>query len=836
MHRVVDGRVGREAADYLERTVRMRPLAWGDSFGFRQVVTRSRDVTEPGQLAGLKIRTIQSPIYVKAVELMGASPTPMAFGEVYTSLQTGVIDGYEHDASTTLQQRFYEVAHHMTRTRHIAGVLGLFASTAGLARLPPGMRAALEQAAALDAARRSARDGPAGGRRGAAPQLAGQGMTIRDIDIGASSASRPSGSGVRVARARRRPLARGDPRVTAPAHARAAVPRRRPIAPSSGRSRSLVVAQAAVVGLQVVAPPRAPPAVSLDRGDRAPAAGVADVRRRDRRRSGTASIRGSPRSFASSVPPAAQAIDRGLRLVLLAFLLWLVGPAWRLTVASAGERLAASGLSGATISAVLPVSLVLMAAVLVRQTIRDGLAVWRDRESPCAGRSAPPASRWHPSSSRSLLDAAPLAVLVSGFLVTAALGVPLAFTLALTSLTYLLGIGGVEPDHPADQDPRRRRLVRPARDPAVHPRRRADGVRRHLRTHRRSRDGHRRARARRAGDGRGRRRDPLLGHLRIHGGRRVGDQLAARAVDAQAPATRGAESVSVVAAASAMGILVPPCLTMVVLGSLVNLSIVTLFLAGFVPAFVLAAVLLGADRDPRAPSALAGEPARDAGRSLARASAARRSRPGLPVMLFGGIFSGADDRHRGGAARRRLRVRRRGWRWAASAATSCVGQLAGSGVVTATTLWVLAAASAFAWILVREWVPQLLGEWIAGIGAGSAGLMAMTIVLFVVIGALLEGLPGAPHLRADPVPDQPHRRPRSGPLRDRDHRRHGHRVLPPAGRRRAVDRRRASPASTSTTSAGRIVPYLVALLVGLALIAAFPWMTLVLPRLWGYRG
>ena len=93
------------------------PFAWGDSFGFRQVITRSRDVTETSQLAGLKIRTIQSPIYVKAVELMGASPTPMAFGEVYTSLQTGVIDGYEHDASTTLQQRFYEIAGFMARTQ-----------------------------------------------------------------------------------------------------------------------------------------------------------------------------------------------------------------------------------------------------------------------------------------------------------------------------------------------------------------------------------------------------------------------------------------------------------------------------------------------------------------------------------------------------------------------------------------------------------------------------------------------------------------------------------------------------------------------------------------------
>src|SRR5947208_2768162 len=131
----------------LANSVSEGPIAWGDSFGFRQVVTRSRDITEPAQLAGLKIRTIQSSIYVKAIELMGASPTPMAFGEVYTSLQTGVIDGYEHDASTTVQQRFYEIAGHMARTRHIAGVLGLWVSTATLARLPADIRAALERPA-----------------------------------------------------------------------------------------------------------------------------------------------------------------------------------------------------------------------------------------------------------------------------------------------------------------------------------------------------------------------------------------------------------------------------------------------------------------------------------------------------------------------------------------------------------------------------------------------------------------------------------------------------------------------------------------------------------------
>ena len=182
-HGVVDGRVGREAAEYMEAVLNVRPLAWGDSFGFRHVITRSRDVSEPGHLRGLKLRTIQSPIYVKAVELMGASPTPMAFGEVYTSLQTGVIDGYEHDASTTLQQRFFEVAHFMARTGHIAGVLGLYASAVGLGRIPPELRPKLE-AAALEAATRQRAMGPAEDQT-ATLKLAEQGMTIREIERGA---------------------------------------------------------------------------------------------------------------------------------------------------------------------------------------------------------------------------------------------------------------------------------------------------------------------------------------------------------------------------------------------------------------------------------------------------------------------------------------------------------------------------------------------------------------------------------------------------------------------------------------------------------------------------
>jgi tripartite ATP-independent transporter DctP family solute receptor len=180
VHRIVDGPAGRRAADYLERTVRMRPLGWGDSFGFRNVVTRGHDITEPSRLAGLKIRTIQSAIYVKAIELMGASPTPMAFGEVYTSLQTGVIDGYEHDASTTLQQRFYEVAGYLTHTRHIAGVLGLWSSTTTMAQLPADVRAVLSASAVEASAVQRAR-GPIEAAAATA-SLRERGLTIREID------------------------------------------------------------------------------------------------------------------------------------------------------------------------------------------------------------------------------------------------------------------------------------------------------------------------------------------------------------------------------------------------------------------------------------------------------------------------------------------------------------------------------------------------------------------------------------------------------------------------------------------------------------------------------
>jgi tripartite ATP-independent transporter DctM subunit len=271
-----------------------------------------------------------------------------------------------------------------------------------------------------------------------------------------------------------------------------------------------------------------------------------------------------------------------------------------------------------------------------------------------------------------------------------------------------------------------------------------------------------------------------------------------------------------------------------VLGSLVNLSIVTLFLAGFIPAFLLAAVLLVliALRARRQGWPLA-EPT--SGAALARATRRAAVPLGLPVLLFGGIFTGAVTVTEA-ALLAVVYALVAGIVMGGIRRAEIVALLAQSGLVTATILWVLAAASAFAWILVREWVPQTLGEWVVGVGAGRAAFLALTIVVFVVIGALLEGLPAL--LIFGPILFPISRTVGIDPVH------YGIVIvaamgiaffLPPVGVGLSIA---AGIARVDIDDVSRTyLPYLLALLIGLALIAAFPAFTLVLPRLlFGYRG
>jgi tripartite ATP-independent transporter DctP family solute receptor len=119
-HHVIDGKVGETLAAEHEK-LGLKVLGWQDSWGYRNVVTTKKEVKKPEDLKGLKIRTIQTPTYVAALNAMGASATPMAFGEVYTSLQTGVIDGFEHASAVIYTGKYYEVAKYITLTEHLFG-------------------------------------------------------------------------------------------------------------------------------------------------------------------------------------------------------------------------------------------------------------------------------------------------------------------------------------------------------------------------------------------------------------------------------------------------------------------------------------------------------------------------------------------------------------------------------------------------------------------------------------------------------------------------------------------------------------------------------------------
>ena len=180
VHKALDGAVGTTLAKELEKS-NLKVLAWMDSWGYRNVVTAKKEVKTVADLKGLKIRTIQTPIYVSTLNLLGTNATPMAFGEVYSAMQTGVLDGYEHGASATLAQKLYEVSKYVTLTKHLFGPLVMACSMKEWNGLSAADKDVLQKATlrGRDVQRAAA---PAEEAK-AFEQLKAKGMTINPIDL-----------------------------------------------------------------------------------------------------------------------------------------------------------------------------------------------------------------------------------------------------------------------------------------------------------------------------------------------------------------------------------------------------------------------------------------------------------------------------------------------------------------------------------------------------------------------------------------------------------------------------------------------------------------------------
>ena len=115
--------------------------------GFRHITNSKRPITSPADLKGLKIRTQPNPLHLQGFKAFGASPTPMAFAELFTALQQGVVDGQENPIYNILVMRIHEVQKYMTLTYHLWNAGGFIMSDKYYKGLPEDIRTAIDKAA-----------------------------------------------------------------------------------------------------------------------------------------------------------------------------------------------------------------------------------------------------------------------------------------------------------------------------------------------------------------------------------------------------------------------------------------------------------------------------------------------------------------------------------------------------------------------------------------------------------------------------------------------------------------------------------------------------------------
>jgi len=170
---------GKAIDEALLKQANLRMVAWAYNFGARSVLSK-KPVKTPEDLAGQKIRTLPNPIITECLRLMGAAATPLAFGEIYTGLQAGVLDGLEHDAPTVLASKFYETAKHYALTEHIFSPFGAYLSETSFKRMGPKL-----QEPFLDAARKAGADARAHGlavEKEALDLIKAKGVEVTQVD------------------------------------------------------------------------------------------------------------------------------------------------------------------------------------------------------------------------------------------------------------------------------------------------------------------------------------------------------------------------------------------------------------------------------------------------------------------------------------------------------------------------------------------------------------------------------------------------------------------------------------------------------------------------------
>jgi tripartite ATP-independent transporter DctP family solute receptor len=140
--RAQDGPVFEETSRRLQASSGMRLLGFFDN-GFRYVFTRSKTLRSINDFKGVKIRVPEAPSYVKTFEQLGASPTVVPFPELYTALQTGLVEGYEGNPASNVEQKFFEVTKFIAPTKHLFLSAAVIMSERKFQSLTPAQRDAV---------------------------------------------------------------------------------------------------------------------------------------------------------------------------------------------------------------------------------------------------------------------------------------------------------------------------------------------------------------------------------------------------------------------------------------------------------------------------------------------------------------------------------------------------------------------------------------------------------------------------------------------------------------------------------------------------------------------
>lgn len=143
--RAVFGPVGDEIFANFRETTGMRPI-YTTAWGTRALINDERSIKEPSDLEGLLIRSPGSPVMNATYEAFGASPTPVAFAELFTALQQKVVDGADMSPCDILSLKYYEVQDHVTTTNLFTGFGMVIMNERKFQALTPEQQEAILQA------------------------------------------------------------------------------------------------------------------------------------------------------------------------------------------------------------------------------------------------------------------------------------------------------------------------------------------------------------------------------------------------------------------------------------------------------------------------------------------------------------------------------------------------------------------------------------------------------------------------------------------------------------------------------------------------------------------